>query len=181
MFTPVDFLSSRSLKPASAVLAALSLAGCYDPSATERMHARQLANDPYELWSVQVVGPGAPSNPVKLCTNNNVRDAFRDPRPDGGGAPCRADKLPVIVGGQKTLRCDIDQFSFVVQSTVSGDPARAFDVAFVATPVYGDGPTWRQTRRYTRLGLCPAGWEVGDNTDRAGARLPNAIVHQTGP
>ena len=181
MFTPVGFPFVRSFKGALALFATLSLAGCYDPSATERMHARQLANDPYELWSVQVVGPGAPSNPVKLCTNNNVRAAFRDPRPDGGGAPCRAERLPVIAGGQKTLRCDIDQNSFVVQSTVTGDPARAFDVAFTAVSVHGDGPTWRQTRRYTRLGPCPAGWEVGDNTDRAGVRRPNAIVHQTGP
>ena len=179
MITPVDFPPKRTGPGAAALAAALSLAGCYDPSATERMHARQLASDPYELWSVQVVGPGAVSKPVKLCANNNLREAFRDPRPDGGGAPCRADKRPVIAGNQKTLRCEIDQASFVVQSTVTGDPARAFDVAFAARSVHGDGPTWRQTRRYTRLGPCPPGWEVGDNTDRNGVRLANAIVHQT--
>src|SRR5690348_7511294 len=105
MFTRVDVLWARIIGPIAAFTAALPLAGCYDPSATERMHARQLANDPYELWAVQVIGPGPPSKPVKLCANNNLREAFRDPRPDGGGAPCRADKRPVIVGDQKTLRC----------------------------------------------------------------------------
>ncbi|MEO6338727.1 MAG: hypothetical protein ABIO39_01705 [Caulobacteraceae bacterium] len=155
------------------------MAGCYDPAPAEQMRARQLAYDPYDLWSVRVVGPGAPSSPVKVCANNNLRAAFRDPRPDGGGAPCRADKPPVITGRERILRCQIDQVSFVVQSTVTGDPARAFDVAFSAAPVYGGGPTWRQTRRYQRLGPCPEGWEVGDNTDRTGKRLANAVVHQT--
>ncbi len=60
----------------------------------------------------------------------------------------------------------------LVRAKVKGDLSRDFEVDYV---IKGPGRDVRQVRRHKLLGPCPAGWEIGDNTDRKGNLRVNAM------
>ena len=138
---------------------------------TDRWIERQAAVDPPELWRVEVVGSDA--RPVQLCADSILRKGFVSPLPEAEGQPCIPIGDPVETAGGRIQRCAIGNQTLLVAVRVEGDPA-AFSVTFSAQTLRQRTPfAASQTRRYTRLGPCPEGWKVGDNTDQNGERRNN--------
>jgi hypothetical protein len=167
--------------------ALLLLAACSDPGSTrtERFWAaRQEAVDPPQLWSVEAVPAQAGWRPVLVCADRAMRQGFARPLPAVGTAQCDpVEDDARTEGGVYTVRCDLNGRRFGVSSVVTGDVTRDFVARYQVTDLAGFMATRTraaseavQSRRYRKLGACPAGWTIGDRTDRFGARLRQALV-----
>lgn len=157
------------------LLVALALlAGCDVRSEreTRRWTERQAAVDPPELWRVEAVGSDAP--PVQVCADSFLRTGFATPLPEVQGLACTPLGDPIQTDSGRLQRCTLGDQTLLVRTRTEGGP-EAFTVDLRVT-VLGKGPraSVAQSRRYTRLGPCPKGWKVGDNTDRAG-KITNEV------
>jgi hypothetical protein len=146
---------------------------------------RQASGDPPELWSVEAVPQPAGWAPVRLCTDALMRTGFAQPLPLSGPAPCIPVEPPRREGDRYAYRCTLGGAMQGVSSTVRGDPRRDFTATFTITDLSrymtaGAGAEYVQVRRYRRLGACPAGWSVGDHTDRHGVRHAKAMQFRHG-
>lgn len=162
-------------KPAwsvSGIAAALALAAC--DADVERWRQRQADIDPPALWRVEALDGQAVIRTVTVCADSVVHAGFAQPLPASSGRTCEALAEPVRTGPERTLVCDISGRRYAVTSSVVGDQAQAFTVAFAARPLKASGEGFTQTRRYTRTGPCPAGWRIGDHTDRYGRKHGDA-------
>lgn len=169
--------SSATRLALAATLAAIAVTACGDgTTAMERLKAAQRRNDPLMLWTAQVVWPET-SAPVKVCADTFVREGFERPLPSVDGKSCALTGYPEMTPGRVRLQCVLDGHLYDVRSWITGDPEKAFEVDFV---IDGGPERVRQVRRYKRLGPCPAGWEIGDNTDRAGNLRKNALDNGAG-
>ncbi len=153
-------------------------------SRTQLFTVRRDVMDPRELWSVEALPAQSGWAPVKLCTDARTRSGFTTPLPSVGGAPCLPTSPPQQRANRLSTRCQVDGAPYVASAVVEGDTAADFTTAYRVT---GLGGTWEspevyeQTRRYRRLGPCPAGWAVGDHTDHAGERVGRSAVRQIDP
>ncbi len=154
------------LRALSASLA--MLAGC--EVRTDRWLERQAAVDPPELWRVEVVGSDA--RPVHLCVDTLLRKGFTTPLPEVGGQPCILIGEPVEADGGRIGRCSSAGQPLLFSVKTEGDPLN-FTVALNVQTLGRQSHAVTQTRRYTRLGPCPKGWNIGDNTDQQGRRRNN--------
>lgn len=150
------------------------LAGCDVRSEreTRRWTERQAAVDPPELWRVEAVGSDAP--PVQICADTFLRKGFSTPLPEVQGLACTPLGAPAQTGSGRLQRCAVGGRTLLVRTRTEGG-SEAFTVELrVTTLGAGPGTSAAQSRRYTRLGPCPKGWKVGDNTDRTG-RISNKV------
>jgi hypothetical protein len=153
-------------------LALLLLAGC-GPVDTTRWQERQAAIDPPMLWRVRVVGGPVASNPVEVCADSIMHAGFMEPMPTLDGQRCQPVDGRRALGPDRRLVCQSQGRRYAVTSHLAGDPDAAFTVRFAVQPLGRDG-AYEQTRRYERLGRCPAGWRVGAHTDQQGRRHADA-------
>lgn len=170
------------------LLPLLLSAACSQPTGSTRAEqfwtARQMATDPPQLWSIEVVPAQAGWNPVLVCADHAMRQGFARPLPAIGSAQCDpVDDDARTEGGVYTVRCDLNERRFGVSSSVTGDVSRDFVARYQVTDLAGFMPTRTrasaeagQTRRYRKLGACPAGWTIGVRTDRDGVKLRQALV-----
>ena len=150
----------------------LAIGACESPdTAAARLRARQRAVDPLQLWSIEVTWPER-AGPITICTDRFVRDGFVRPLPNYHGKQCALHEPPAVEKNRIVMRCTLNGHDFLVRSVVTGDLKRDYSVDYV---VKGPNPDVRQIRRHRLLGLCPAGWDIGDNTDRNGQLRQNAI------
>lgn len=153
-----------------AALALLALTACQAaPDATSQIIARQQALDPPQLWLAQVVGEGGrPKASVFICVDAKLREGFARTRAEVNGAPCRDATGPIEKAHEWALRCLVGGQPFAVSAATTGDLAQDFRLDFALTPLWSprgpddDSRTVRQTRRFRRVGPCPAGWRIGD-------------------
>lgn len=162
----------RSRSALAAVLL-LSLAACDGGSETEtRILARQQAIDPPQFWLVQVIGDaGAATASTFVCADTSLREAFVRTRAEVNGEPCEDTTMPMLKEREWALSCKAGARGFAVSASTLGDLDQDFRLNFALTPILdptGIG-TVRQTRRFRRLGACPAGWRIGDQA-RPGRR-----------
>lgn len=133
---------------------------------TDRWTERQAAVDPPELWRVEVVDADAPA--VRICVDSLLRTGFSMPTPEAHGMACEPLGEPIRTEDGRLQRCRIGSRTLLVGTRTRGS-ASSFDIELrVATLGPGPEASFIQTRRYTRLGPCPEGWKVGDQTDRSG-------------
>lgn len=145
----------------------LTLAAC--DVDTTRWKERQAAVDPPTLWQVEV--PGSSANPVQICVDRGLQEGFRRAVPEADGQVCEptADPMPTGNGGQ-ILQCTLGGRAWRVRTDVS-DGVDRFTVDYRAEILDTRRPqVFTQLRRYTRLGPCPEGWRIGENTDQQGRR-----------
>ena len=152
---------------------ACSLAGCDDGSSKRmwnRIQADNQAANPPQLWSAQALPDRADAPPVKVCVDAALREGFKSLEPQVAGQPCvRADNGAKTANGT-FYRCISGGVDYAVSVAVTGDQAADFTTTSAIHPVRG-GADFGQTVRYRKLGACPAGWAVGDATDRTGKRV----------
>jgi hypothetical protein len=163
-----------SVAPKALVLVTLTLclAACEDSNAAaERFRERQRKYDPLQLWSVQVTWPER-SSPITICADTFIREGFVRPLPNYAGKQCALHEPPTVMPTRVVMRCTLNDNDYLVRARVFGDPRSEFDLDYV---IKGPGPDVRQIRHYKKLGPCPAGWEIGDNTDRRGKLRKNAM------
>lgn len=149
-------------------LTTIMLSGC--EVRTDRWLERQAAVDPPELWRVEVVGGDA--HPVQVCVDSLLRTGFTAPLPEVGGQPCVLIGEPVETEGGRIGRCTSGGQALLFSVKTDGEPPD-FTVALRVETLDRQAYAVTQTRRYTRLGPCPTGWNIGDNTDQEGRRRNN--------
>jgi hypothetical protein len=151
--------------------AVASLAACgRGGAATERDWAeRKAAAEQLELWSIEATGSGAP--PVRICTDVAMRGGFVKPSPAVGDAPCTLIGRPVQTASNYNFRCELGFREWAVTSYWQGDRSRDFTDAVLVTSLDPPPGEYAQTRRFRKLGPCPAGWAAGDAFDRQGRRV----------
>jgi len=155
------------MKPLLSLFAVTLLAACDGPAGTAaRMNARQLAVDPPRLWMIETVAPrGGPASYV--CADTPMREGFARTRPEIDGAECRATARPVVRPGQSALRCQANGRGFAFSTQTRGDLTRDFELTVAVTSLDRTLGPAATTRRFRRLGACPAGWRIGDIEPRA--------------
>lgn len=138
---------------------------------------RAAAADPPQLWSIEVVDASARpgDRPIEICADSLIRTGFIAQHAQAGDYPCQVDRAPVITAASASMRCVIGDRQYAIYNAASGDLSRDFQVKFTMRSIGGDDVYLTQTRRYRYLGACPAGWKVGDATDRYGRPAPNAM------
>lgn len=151
-----------------AALSTVMLAGC--EVQTDRWLARQAAIDPPELWRVEVVASTA--HPVTVCVDSLLRKGFTSPLPEVGGQPCILIGEPVEAEDGRIGRCTSDSQPLLFSVKTEGEPSD-FTVVLNVQTLDRQAYAVTQTRRYTRLGPCPPGWIIGDNTDQEGRKRNN--------
>lgn len=170
----------RGQGPLAAVLPLLlGLAACHGSHATEtRLLTRPQTSDPPQLWLVQVIDEKEKATAsVYVCADAPLREAFVRTRGEVNGEPCRDTTPPEEKANEWSLRCEADGRRFAVSSSTVGDLTQDFRLNFALTPCF-DPPgvqAVRQTRRFRRVGACPAGWRIGDQA-RPGQRPPAATA-----
>lgn len=158
------------------------------PQSESFWRARQVATDPLELWSVETSPAQAGWAVIRICTDSNLRKGFTRPLPAIGSQPCDPMENDAKVEGDRyAVRCTLNGRTFGVSSVTRGDRARDFTVDYSVVDLAGflaapdrAGSQAQQTRRYRRLGACPAGWDAGDSTNRFGARVRQQLVGEAG-
>jgi hypothetical protein len=148
----------------AAILALLWLTACDGGAQTAaRIAARQQAMDPPQLWLIERLDTaGRASDPTYVCADTPMREGFARTRAEIDGVECRQTARPVVKSGVSALRCEAAARSYAVSAMVRGDPARDFRLTVAVTPMDPALGAARQTHRFRRLGLCPAGWRIGD-------------------
>jgi hypothetical protein len=151
-------------------LLALAAAGCRGGPDTEaQLRARQQALDPLQLWLVEAMdGAGRVQGRAYVCTDAAVRETFLRARAEINGEPCLDDAGPVVKPGLWTIRCRAQGRRFAVSAVTRGDPQRDFRFDFALTPLDHATDGARQTRRFRKVGACPAGWNIGDQAPPGG-------------
>ncbi|WP_428151131.1 hypothetical protein [Brevundimonas sp.] len=150
------------------VLTTALLTGC--EVRTDRWLERQAEVDPPELWQVEVIG--AEARPVQICVDTLLREGFGSPLPEVGGQPCVLIGEPVEHEGGRIGRCASAGRPLLFSVKKEGAP-EDFSVTLNVQTLDRRASEVTQTRRYRRLGLCPPGWTIGDNTDQEGRRRNN--------
>lgn len=153
------------------VLAAAALAACEEADTAAQFRERQRRYDPLYLWSIEVVSPQR-SAPITICADTFLREGFVRPLPIEDGKQCALNEPPIVKGDTIKMFCTLNEREYVVRATVKGDPKTAFDLYY---GISSGETSMRQMRRYKRLGPCPVGWDIGDNTDRHGNLRKNAL------
>lgn len=149
-------------------LMTIMLTGC--EVRTDRWLDRQAAVDPPELWRVEVLDGDA--NPVEVCVDSLLRTGFTAPLPEVGGQPCTLIGKPVESNHGRIGRCTSGGQTLLFSVTTAGQPSD-FNVTLRVETLDRQAYAVTQTRRYTRMGPCPPGWNIGENTDQDGHRRNN--------
>jgi hypothetical protein len=103
-----------------------------------------------------------------------------------GDQPCAPVGDPVVGAGRLAFQCRVNGQMLGAASTVTGDLRKAFTARIAVTHLDGflagrPHSAYEQTLRYRNLGPCPAGWALGEHTDRWGRRRPSAIAVHSSP
>jgi hypothetical protein len=145
----------------AALAAGLAACGKKETPTVRAEVAIQPAAKP-SLWRIEAVNDGRVVRTLDLCADQAIQAGFRRPSPELNGHPCDRAKNVVETDQSYAARCRLDHNNYVVRTTQSGDAARDFTVQMSVTRQDLAGPTFEQTRHYTRIGDCPAGWRIGD-------------------
>jgi hypothetical protein len=168
---PTRLLRARTCAPAAALL----LAAC-GPSGAKLVEVRAAAIDPPELWLAEALdADGRSAGAVKVCTDHAMREGFARANAEVDGQTCAPHRDAVQRDGLYAVRCELNGHPYGLTLNRSGDPARDFSVRFTLTALDGTAGAAAQTRRFRKLGPCPAGWQVGDQARLGAARGENAL------
>jgi hypothetical protein len=168
-------------------LSLVALTGCDDHWAEQRIRqikAERRAADPASLWSMQVLSEGQPGKPLLICANSRIVSGFAQVTPASGGRPCEREPadgeiLPTEHGSR--YRCHLNGTVFAVSAGLVGDRTKDFVVSASVHPLTGEGADYARDMRFRRIGPCPAGWTLGEATDRNGKRAPALDPDQIDP
>ncbi|MDB5430340.1 MAG: hypothetical protein JWP35_1456 [Caulobacter sp.] len=160
-----------------ALLALSAVSACNQPDPIAAMQARQAAADPPQLWSVQVTDASARpgDKPILMCTDRLIRTGFLNQHAFTQTDSCQPERAPVVKPDSVSMRCAMGGESYAIYNAAKGDQAKDFQVTFTMRSIQGDAVSLRQTRRYRHIGPCPAGWKIGDATDRYGRPAANGM------
>lgn len=163
---------ARACAPAAALL----LCACGAPTGAKLVEVRAAAIDPPELWLAEALDKdGQPASAVQVCTDHAMRQGFVRANAEVNGQACAPHRDAVERDGLYAVRCELNGHPYGLTLNRSGDPARDFTVRFTLTALDGTAGAAAQTRRFRRLGPCPAGWHVGDQARVGGAKGENAL------
>lgn len=151
---------------ALAALLLSGLAACdIGSDAAARITARQQAIDPPQLWLIQVIAvEPARAAAVFVCADTALRESFVRARAEINGQPCQDTTPPLLKEREWVLSCRAAGRGFTVSAATLGDLDRDFRLNFALTPIFNKATTGTvsQSRRFRRVGACPAGWRIGD-------------------
>jgi hypothetical protein len=136
--------------------------------------------EPTSLWRIEVVSDGKATSQLDICADRNVQSGFTRPAPEVNGQPCVKVGEAVEKDGTYSVRCRIDDALYRVGSTTEGDLSKDFKVDMAVARQDRKGPTFEQTRHYTRLGDCPAGWRIGDSAAPGAKQVVNTLAPAAG-
>ena len=155
----------------------LPLAGCNSPDPISRMAARQAAADPPQLWSIEVVDASARKGdkPILICADRLIRTGFLNQHAMTATDQCQPEVAPVVKPDSVSMRCALGGRSYTIYNAAKGDQGSDFTVRFTMRSLGGNDVNLTQTRRYRYQGACPAGWKIGDATDRYGRPAVNSM------
>jgi hypothetical protein len=169
---------ARLIPTAALLISLVGLCACRENGAVERQPTPAPA-DPPSLWSIAVVERGdthgGEPTKVTICADAAVQAGFKAPLPVADGQACALTGPVGVSRARARMSCDFDGRSFYVQAFIRGDPDKDFYVDFRMRSADAERRVSVQTRHFQRLGPCPTGWVVGDNTDRLGRRRVNAL------
>lgn len=153
----------RAQTLALAILAPWALTACDTQTRERRIAAHQQLVDPPALWRVESFDHyGHVSAVLQVCADRTVREGFGRAGPEINGRTCVNLRGGVDSADLYAVRCQLDGRRYGVTVNKTGDPERDFTAEIAVTALDGSGITARQTRRFVRLGRCPAGWAIGD-------------------
>lgn len=143
--------------------AMLALAACDKPKPATPATSRAVSQPPAaSLWRIDVVEGGKRLGASEICADETVRASFTRPAPEWRGQPCVRVGEAKTTGAAYFARCRFGQQIYTVSSSATGDPMHDLTVDMSVTAQDGKGASFEQTRRYQRLGACPAGLRIGD-------------------
>jgi hypothetical protein len=137
-----------------------------------------------QFWRI-AAEDAAKSRPVYLCADQRTREGFIRPLPEIDGQPCNVLEPPVVRPGVFVAWCQSGDTRAVASSGIHGDLARDFTVTTrISTRPSNSAlikpeSEFTQTRHYTFVGACPAGWAVGDSAapgDKAAVNAMNGVT-----
>jgi hypothetical protein len=161
---------------ACGLAAALMLAGCNRPTGQALIEQRVAQMDPTQLWRAEALDDaGKVVDAIQVCLNRDVLAGFSRANTEINGQACAPHRDAVEQPGVYAVRCDLNGRTYGLTVNRTGDPEKAFTVRYALAALDGSGVTAKQTRRYTKVGACPAGWTVGDQ-GRGGAKGGNALA-----
>lgn len=151
---------ARRLAP---VLPLLLMAACGAQPRERQIAARQQLVDPPALWKVESFDHyGRTSAVLQVCADRTVREGFGRAGAEINGESCVNLNGGVDRADLYAVRCQVAGRRYGVTVSKTGDPERDFTAAIAVTALDGSGVSARQTRRFLRLGPCPADWAIGD-------------------
>jgi hypothetical protein len=160
---------------ACVLIALLSAAGgCAKQTAAAAAPRRA----PPQFWLVESVGAEAKVRPVRLCVDPLLRTGFTSFRVNLGKEACMADHL-TSDATHETYRCSVGGSEYGAATTWSQPRPDQLVVSSTLVDLETSTTVFARTLRYSLLGPCPAGWRVGEATDRQGRRVSAAFVGDT--
>jgi hypothetical protein len=161
----------------------VGLAGCERTQtskvATQSPPAGSSAPAP-SLWRIEAINEGRVVGTVDICADQVIQGSFSRPTPEFKGQPCDRAPNASDTDGNYAARCRMDHNNYVVSATRQGDPARDFTVQMAIARQDKVGPTFEQSRHYSRLGACPAGWQAGDSAAPGSKQIANTLAGSAG-
>jgi hypothetical protein len=164
-----------SVSRVTVALALLAIGGC--GRRAEHIE-RRVAAVPPQLWLVTVVGERHAGRSVRICVDDHLRSGFSSIGVSFGHNPCAHD-TPQSSAWGVTYKCTVANQQFGVTTTIKGDKWRDFIAASTVTNLDASRTLYARALRFRYLGICPAGWPVGDATDQSGKREMAAFVGDT--
>ena len=133
------------------------------------------ASEENHLWRIEVTQGGHAVSQVELCADPAIEASFSRPAPSIAGRECVRVDAPVVTATTYSVRCRTDDQLYRVGSLITGDRTRDFTVEMAVSRQDEKGPSFEQTRRYTRIGPCPAGWKIGDSARPGQSEVFNTL------
>jgi len=167
--TVLAFAAASAL---AAVIVALLAGPLEDTRASDaRIRQRLMAVDPPQLWRAAVLGPrGQAGAATSICADTPLAKTFGRGLPEVNGETCRVTAPPAVGPNRFAAKCEASGRPFAVSTATHGDLTRDFRLDFALATLEPPLLTVRQSIRYQRLGLCPAGWGIGDQARSREAR-----------
>lgn len=128
------------------------------------------------LWRIEAINDGKVVKTLDMCADAVVQSTFSRPAPEIGGQPCQVAPGAKTTDGSYAARCRLGGNNYVVSATQTGDLSRDFTVEMSVARQDKNGPTYEQTRRYVKLGACPAGWQAGDSAAPGDKQVVNTLA-----
>ncbi|CAN7397056.1 hypothetical protein [Caulobacter sp. LjRoot300] len=146
-----------------------------DQQHQEDMKARQALLGP-SFWRADVVDDsGGRAGSVLFCADSSVVELFSRPNAEINGQVCKETLVTTFKEDEYLGKCEAFGDLYGLSVNTTGDRKSDFTVRFALIPLQSSLGKVVQSRRYRRIGGCPAGWKLGDQGHGQGKPMSNIL------